>query len=35
MGHSNMGDYGLPLWIKMITGGIAGSISEVKVSKIN
>lgn len=25
-----MGDYGLPLWVKMISGGIAGSISEVK-----
>jgi len=29
MGKSNMGDYGLPLWVKMITGGVAGCISEV------
>jgi hypothetical protein len=29
VGKSNMGDYGLPLWIKMLTGGVAGCISEV------
>ena len=32
MAHSNskgLGDYGLPLWVKMITAGLAGSWAEI------
>jgi len=26
---TGLGDYGLPLWTKMITAGISGSIAEI------